>query len=136
MNIIGFIAIALAICLAGCTSKPGASSAALAEKANLSTIGRAYHTATEKLGHPPANVEQLRPFLHELGDPAEILRSPRDGEPYVIIYGFDIRKPFDMPPPIWAHERRGAHGKRYVITVMGVNLMTDDEFATANLAKH
>src|SRR5262249_48330528 len=105
------------------------------EKANLSTIGRAYYAATEKMGHPPANEEQLRPFLRALGDPAEILRSPRDGEPYVIVYGFDTRKPFDMPPPIWGYERQGADGQRYVITVMGVNLMTDEEFATAKLAK-
>jgi hypothetical protein len=103
----------------------------MSETENLSKIERAFDNATAKLGHPPANVEQLKPFLQEFGDAEQILRSPRDGEPYVIIYGVDIRKPFEMPPPIWAHEKSGANGKRYVLTVMGSRSMTDEEFAKA-----
>ncbi len=134
MNRVRLIAFTLAAYSAGCGGNPRVS-AVPEEKANLSSVGRAYHAATEKLGRPPASEEQLMPFLRELGDPAQLLRSPRDCEPYVIVYGFDIRKSFDMPPPIWAHEKRGVDGNRYVITVMGVNLMTDEEFAAAKLAK-
>jgi hypothetical protein len=93
--------------------------------------------ATTKLGRPPARVGELRPFLEQVGDPEQILRSPRDGLPYVIICGVDFRQlPITtMPPPIMAYEQVGANGKRYVLTVMGVMPMRDEEFAKAKLLK-
>ncbi len=119
----------------GCSSKPALQAVGMSETENLSKIERAFDSAREKLGRPPANLEQLKPFLKEFGDADQILRSPRDGEPYVIIYGIDIRRPFEMPPPIWAHEKNGVDGKRYVLTVMGPVSMTDEEFSKAKFVK-
>jgi hypothetical protein len=105
---------------------------------NLNQIGTAYDKATEKLGHPPQNLEQLKPFLKPYGDPETILRSPHDGLPYVILWGKNPRQAafHTMPPPILAHEQQGVNGKRYVLTVMGVMPMTDEEFAQVNGTKH
>jgi hypothetical protein len=68
--------------------------------------------------------------LQELGDCEEVLRSPRDGQLYVILWGIgfaqDARDP--KPPAIIAYERHGANGKRYVLTVMGLRPMNDREF--------
>src|SRR5262245_45050551 len=117
----------------GCSSRATPSAAAVSETENLSKIERAYDKAIQKLGRPPADTEQLKPFLKEFGDPDKILRSPRDGQPYVILYGVHIRKvKLEMPPPIWAYEKNGVNGKRYVLTVMGAVPMTDEEFAKAN----
>lgn len=120
---------------AGCSSKPSADVAAVDETENLYKIERAYDAATKRLNRPPADVEQLKPFLREHGDPDTILKSPRDGQPYVIIFNADIRKGFEMPPPIVAHEKAGVNGKRYVLTVMGVVSMSDEEFAKAKFVK-
>src|SRR5207245_5579364 len=46
-----------------------------AEK-NLSHIAAAYEEAYSKLGHGPKDAEELKPFLKEHGDPAELLKSP------------------------------------------------------------
>ena len=133
----------LALGLWACTQPAGCSRSSPAplvkpgEGDNLSKIQRAYDQATKKLGRPPARVTELYPFLKEVGDPERILCSPRDGLPYVIICGVDFRKlPITtMPPPIMAYEQFGANGYRYVLTVMGVMPMRDEEFAKAKLLK-
>jgi len=104
---------------------------------NLSKIQRAYDLAVKSLGRPPARVEELRPFLKDAGDPDQILRSPRDGQPYVVLCGVDFRKLRidSIPPPIMAYEDTGKDGKRYVLTVMGVMPMSNAEFAKAKLPK-
>src|SRR5262245_17614920 len=123
--------LALGLLIAGCSSKPADVGSGEDETEHLARIGRAYDAATKRLNRPPADVEQLKPFLREFGDPEAALRSPRDGQPYVIVFGANIRKPFQMPPPIYAHEKEGVDGKRFVLTVMGVIQMTDEEFAKA-----
>src|SRR5262245_46272058 len=117
--------------LAGCSSSPYPV-VKQEETGNLSKIGAAYDRATEKLGHPPENPEQLIPFLKEYGDPETILRSPHDQLPYVILWGRDVRKT-TIPPPTIAYEQQGANGKRYVLTGMGIMPMTEEEFQKANL---
>jgi hypothetical protein len=100
---------------------------------NLSTIGLAYNRATDKLGRPPKDLEELKPHLKDLGDPDAVLRSPHDGLLYVILFGRDIRNVHEMPPPIIAYEQQGASGMRYVLTTMGIRPMTDAEFQKADL---
>lgn len=126
--------ILVACLLLGCSANPPAVPP-ISEADNLSHIDRAYHAALQKLNRPPANLEQLRPFLAEFGNPDEILKSPRDGESYVIIYGIDLRKPFPMPPPVWAHEKTGLNGKRWCMTALGPIQMTDAQFAQTTFAK-
>jgi hypothetical protein len=121
----------------GCTSRARDPKVNPEESSNLSTIDFAYDRATKELGRPPANAEELKPYLKEVGDPDAILVSPRDGRPYVIIWGVNFRKvPIkSMPPPILVYEEQGLNGKRYVLTPMGVMSVSDKQFATAEFAQ-
>lgn len=129
-----FAFVALALALAGC-SKP-----VLAEDraaANLRKIGQAYELAADLRNRPPRTVEEVRRMFKELGEtraPDELLRSPRDGQPYVIVFGaaFDV----DDRDTLLAYEKNGAEGARYVLTLgREVKLMKDEEFARASFAK-
>src|SRR5579864_5125271 len=117
----------LCVALAGCT-RTTLPAVKQQDTSNLTTISLAYNRATDKLGRPPKDLDELKPFLKELGDPDAILRSPHDGLPYVILFGRNIRKVDVMPPPIIVYEQQGANGMRYVLTAMGVQPMSDEEF--------
>jgi hypothetical protein len=123
------------LALAGCSRGPAAVKAE--DMAHLGRIQQAYDEATDKLGRPPANAEELKPFLRPRGDPEALLRSPRDGQPYVIQWGVNYRRlrTTAMPPPILVHEQTGVDGKRHVLTTLGVRPMTDEEFARATFVK-
>ncbi|HEY7155179.1 MAG TPA: hypothetical protein VH575_14550 [Gemmataceae bacterium] len=89
-----------------------------------------------KIGHPPRSEDELKRCFKEIGetgDPDQVLRSPRDGEPYVILYGPPLDA--DARDVILAYEKNGAEGKRYVLTqARRVQVMTDGEFAAAKFA--
>jgi hypothetical protein len=123
--------------VAGCSSRPAGPVVQPDAAKNLGHIGLAYDRATVALGHPPASPADLKPFLKPLGNPEDILRSPRDGLPYVIRWGVNFRKlPISsMPPPVIAYETEGANGSRYVLTVMGIVPMSEGEFAKTTAAK-
>jgi hypothetical protein len=103
---------------------------------NLRKIVQAFDAAEYKLRRAPKNEEELKRFFTDAGatgDPEQYLRSPRDGQPYVIIYGTALDP--DGRSIILAHEKDGAEGKRYVITLSrDVKLLTADEFAKAEFA--
>jgi hypothetical protein len=103
---------------------------------NLRRILQAYDVAEYKLRRAPRNEEELRRFFSEAGatgDPDQYLRSPRDGQPYVVLYGTALDP--DARSTILAHEKDGVEGKRYVITLSrDVKLLTADEFANAEFA--
>jgi hypothetical protein len=131
-------ALALGAGLAGCSPSEKVVHAKL-EPAHeyLMKIGTAYVRCNDKLARPPANAGELRPFLSELGNPDELLRSPRDGEPYVICWGVDLRTPLPWArgTSVLAYEHTGASSKRYVLTTMrSVVLLTDTEFRQASFA--
>lgn len=91
----------------------------------LDAIGSAYGKFTFEKGRPPTGANDLS---DQLGPDA--LVSPRDGEPFVIFWGVDIRSPqmVTAARPILGHEQQGRDGSRYVLTVTGyVELLTDDE---------
>jgi len=100
---------------------------------NLTTIKLAYLQATKALDRPPRNLDDLRPFLKKLGDPAEILRSPNDGEAYKILWGVDVMnvKPTDGQLPVTAYEQLGKDGKRYVLFVKEIRQVSDEDFKKA-----
>jgi hypothetical protein len=98
---------------------------------NLNVIARAYNAATEKNNHPPANVEELNPFLPPGVDQDSLFRSPRDGQPFVILWGTDARTGMDVRPLVIGYEKRGSGGDRFVFTAMGVMQMTGEDFAKA-----
>jgi hypothetical protein len=129
-----------ALCALACFFTAGCSRTTLPavkqqDTGNLTTIGLAYNRATDKLGRPPKDLEELKPHLKDLGDPEAILRSPHDGQPYVILFGRDIRKIDVMPPPIIAYEQQGSNGIRYVLNTMGIQPMTDEQFQKADVTK-
>jgi hypothetical protein len=100
----------------------------------LNSIGQAYIKATEKLGRPPKNADEIKPALQEVGDPDKILHSVIDGEEFVIVWGVDPRRtpPKDGALPVLAYEKRGVGGKRYVLQMpTRVIAMTDDELNKA-----
>ena len=124
-----WLVLALAGCGRGGTGKLDPS------MQNLQKIAVAYAQATTHLNRPPQNLNDLMPSLKQQGDPAEILRSPDDGEPYVILWGVDFRKPPSSggdPSVVFAYEKQGRGGTRHVLRMpTRVVLLTDDEFRKA-----
>jgi hypothetical protein len=100
---------------------------------HLRIIGDAYLQATKALERPPQSVEDLMPFLKKHGDPAEILRSPDDGENYKILWGVDILnlQTEGGRYPVLAYEQQGKDGKRYVLEVRFIHQMSDEQFQKA-----
>jgi|SRR5262245_20043629 len=103
---------------------------------NLRKIVQAYDVAEYRLHRAPKSEEELRRFFAEAGatdDPDQYLRSPRDGQPYIVLYGTALDP--NGRNTILAHEKDGVEGKRYVITLSrDVKLLTEDEFANAEFA--
>ncbi len=102
---------------------------------NLKKILAAYgqFCATEQ--KPPESAEDLKPALAKLGNPDELLRSPRDGQPFVICWGVDLMRPVDWAKstPVLAYEKQGLDGRRYVLTTRrNVELMRDQDFRQAS----
>jgi hypothetical protein len=100
---------------------------------NLRAIVRSYVVASQENGQPPANKEELVLYLKKLGDPNELLRSPNDGEYFVVLYGADALDPQNVQA-IWAYERQGKDGTRYVAQNRNIRSMTDEEFHKARFA--
>ena len=92
---------------------------------NIRQVRDAYVLTTDKLGHPPANREELLPALKEMGDPEKLLRSPDDGEEFVILWGVDPR---DQPVPVMIYEKNGKGGKRHVVRGRDIVRMNDEDF--------
>ncbi len=128
----------LCAAIAGCSSGARVVSVPLDRtQENLLYIGQAYVRYLTEKKTPPANVEQLKPYLKQVGNPDEILRSPRDGEPYNICWGVDLSKPptwaKEKSTPVIAYERRGSGGQRYVLTTMRNAMpLSDEEFKQAS----
>lgn len=127
------------VCLlvAACASQAPPPEATSAE-IHLHKIGRAYLRACDGLKRAPQNATELRPYLDpENGE--DVLRSPRDGEEYVILWSVkaaelqrsnhsDAGQRF----PVLAYEKRGTDGQRYVLQMPPqVTLMTDEELKKA-----
>jgi hypothetical protein len=128
LHILWLLGLAMA---AGCGPPPAVSPQ---EQDHLGTLFAAYADARAKLGRPPASLEELKPHLATYGASEEILTSPRDGQPYIIVWGVDLNDPTNMnPPAALAYEQLGVDGQRVVLTVMGVARMTDDEFRRLKL---
>ena len=127
--------IACWVALLGCSSKPTPRSEDPGAS-NLRKIGQAYDHFTDMKHRAPRNDDELKPMLKELepkADPDQILQSKRDGQPYVIHYGPKMDS--DTRSVILAHEKDGAEGKRYVLTLDRMVIeMSDAEFATAKFA--
>ena len=123
------------LALAGCSSRPKQQEEPAAFR--LRKIAQAYQLASDLRGKPPRSAQELSRFFKELGetgDPEELLRSPRDGEPYVIVFGVDFDS--QARDTVLGYEKTGAEGTRYVLTLSReVKLLKNEEFARATFAK-
>jgi hypothetical protein len=87
--LLGGLALLLAS-LVGCGPSVHVVPMTPAEK-NLTHVLMAYSDACGRLGRGPKNVEELKPFLKELNISEDVLVSPNDGEPFVIVWGAGIQ---------------------------------------------
>lgn len=105
---------------------------------HLRKIAQAFDIAQYKTGRPPKDADELKPVLKELSkdeNPDDLLRSPNDQEAYQIAWGVNLDRQTDTDL-IFAHEKKGVEGKRYVITVARIVMQkTDAEFEAAKFAK-
>ena len=97
----------------------------------LRTIAAAYGAAIAKRGKPPAGPDDIKPFLPAGVSVDDALRSPRDGQPFVVLWGADPRTGMDAKPLVIAYEPQGKDGRRMVFTAMGVFAMSDAGFREA-----
>jgi hypothetical protein len=130
-----FMSCTLATALvAGCAAPSDIEESEPTEE-RLALIGQAYQKACLQLKAPPKNLEELRPFLKELGTPDELMKSENDEEAFVILWNVDFSKVEAGQPgvdPVLAYERRGLAGERLVLTMPPrVVTMTDEELRSA-----
>lgn len=97
----------------------------------LRVIAAAYTAAITKRGKPPAGPDDIKPFLPAGVSVEDALRSPRDGQPFVVLWGADPRKGMDVKPLVIAYEPQGKDGRRMVFTAMGVFAMSEAGFKEA-----
>jgi hypothetical protein len=74
----------------------------------LRVIAAAYGAAITKRGKPPAGPDDIKPFLPAGVSVDDALRSPRDGQPFVVLWGADPRKGMDVKPLVNRSGRRSA----------------------------
>ena len=90
-------------------------------------------------GQPPKDAAAFRKFLearldqfaaYNVKSVDDLLKSPRDGQPLVIITGKKVSAPDQADFPWAAYEQTGANGKRMAVNVRGgVVDLTPEEFA-------
>lgn len=108
--------------LAGCGPATNVVPLSDSEK-QLTSVAMAYHDAHSRLGRGPKDAGELKPFLKEFGDPDQLLVSPVDKEPYVIVWGADPTRggptEYQGMWQILAYEAKGRGGKRAVTDIRG-----------------
>jgi len=115
--------------LSGCGSGPDVVAFSGAEQ-ELTSIAMAYGDAHSKLGRGPKDAEELKPFLKTFGDPDDLLTSPNDRQPYVVVWGLDPSRggptAYKQMFPILAYESKGKRGKRAVTDIRGRPMMVPE----------
>lgn len=108
--------------LSGCGTGPHVVPLSKAEQA-LTFVALAYGEAHSRLGHGPKDAEELKPFLKEFGNPDELLVSPNDGQPFVVVWGVNPTRggptEYKQMFPILAYEQKGTSGKRALTDIRG-----------------
>jgi len=119
-------AAACLVLLTGCGAKEIRAEKAIDPAAQqLLAIGTAYRQFTYDQGRPPGGPDDLRKKLPSDGT----LVSPRDGKPFKVFWGIDLRSPQTWAAvrrPVLAHESIGVNGSRYTLTAMvNVELLSE-----------
>jgi hypothetical protein len=90
----------------------------------------------EHAGNPPGSDAEFRAFVQTSGKPIldanqipsvdVLFTSSRDNQPYVILYGPLTGPPGPGGEPVFAYEKVGVNGKRYVATSLGAVQEVDE----------
>jgi hypothetical protein len=115
--------------IAGCGEEVHVVPLTAAEQ-ELTYVALAYTDAHERLGRGPKDADELKPYLKPFGDPEDLLVSPNDGEPYVVVWKANpVGGPGEYMGmfPILAYEQKGTGGKRAVTDVRGRPLTVPEE---------
>lgn len=129
----------LVLAIAGCAK---VDPRAYPDANNLRLIYKAYSEFSEEKGSPPKNLDELNTYFARHGDPQTILRSPADGQPYVILWGRRVFNPEKSGENsvLIAYEKSSTNKQghpekgRYALYGDGtVNVILDSEFP--NLVK-
>ncbi len=108
---------------AGCTGATVEQRPVDATRQRLIALGQAYVQTFAK-GKAPTKLADLEPALKALGDPDELARSPRDGQPFVILWGTRFTEP---DAKIYMHEQSGKGGTRFVLLTDGSSFEVSEE---------
>jgi hypothetical protein len=122
----------LGLAFASCRPSVDVVSLSQAEQ-ELTYIAMGYSDAHSQLGHGPKDAEELKPFLKAFGDPEDLLVSPNDKQPYVIVWNVNPiggPTPYQQMFPILAYEKEGVGGKRAITDVRGRPMTIPDEDLT------
>lgn len=126
------------VCCTGC----GGGIAPAADSDHIKTLTDLYISYMAANGRrPPPNEAALKEYLQKLPDDSptkkkvtdvdSVFVSPRDGQPYAVVYAKD-------PKPqggIIVYEKQGSEGKRFVGTAMGAVQEMEEGELTAALPK-
>ena len=110
--------------MVGCHSRE-ANDEADRRASNLKSLAALYQMyATQHGGNPPPNEEAFKTFIQDLGlkhfEPSsnttidDLFISPRDGKPYVVVYGGGP----EAMPDIVAYEQEGTESGRWIVSSM------------------
>ncbi len=118
----------LAFALAGCS--PGGKASAPLQESNLKPLGLLYgQFMGQHQGRPPESEAEFKKFIQEKGlgmlkqfnvpDVDSLFISPRDKQPYVVLYGPPKGPPGLAGQPVIAYEQVGVRGRRFVTNSLG-----------------
>jgi hypothetical protein len=114
-------------CMVGCSRQTAVTSLTPPTVEHLGAVRDGFFAARRVLGRSPRSKDEIVEYVKKSGDPAQLFRSPDDGEDFIIIYGIDPLA-MDAVNYVWGYERHGNGGRRYVLRGRNVRRMTDDEF--------
>ena len=130
------VAAVMALATGGCSKSASSEDETTTD---LRQIAKAYGVILSGKQRPPQSLDEIKQVLTDLhtdgmNPPAdEVLTSPRDKQPYVIILGAKLGT--QMTGDVLIYEKDGAEGKRYVFLMSyEVKQLTDDDFAKASFA--
>jgi hypothetical protein len=128
----------LATLAAGCGSRSVVVADDDPSRDNLIAIVDAYSRAAEQLQRPPRGLDEIKPHFRKSESLSSVLRSPNDGESYVIAWGADVLTPppDEGTPVLLAYEKNGCDGRRRAATIWGTTLiLTDAQFTQVRFPK-
>jgi hypothetical protein len=123
---------------AGCGSGEEGGVVEKRDESQMRVVGILYGRYVQANGAAPTNEQKFAAFLQQeptnwnklAPTPEQLLTSPRDGQPLVVVYGRRLKDAPEFGFPVIAHEKTGVDGQQMVIAANGtVELKSADEVA-------